>query len=1230
MQPLDTFSFPLQGPALIEASAGTGKTYTIVNLYLRLLLGHDCQALSVEQILVVTFTKAATAELKDRIRQKLHQSYLDFYAGYSDDSFVQQLLDKLSEPELACKRLALALKQLDQAAIFTIHSFCQRMLSEHAFESGVLYEQTLVLDELPYLQVAVEDYWRREIVTQAPQVLKRVLACWRNPDELLKTIKPWLSRRAQAMSHVSVDQVTRQINDYQQHIRDVKSWWLKHDVAKQLLDANLRANAKLAKAPFLDKMSTFCRSTQAEPDFEKNVWLEFLPEKVTKAAKKDSKDISHLDFSRFEQLQTLQKACHEGLRQAFSQAALHAVSQNLQQYKSSLALLAPDDLLSSLASALKERDEPTDGVLARRIRQCFPAALIDEFQDTDPQQFAIFRAIYNPQSDASLTGQCHTDTAEAQSTCWIMIGDPKQAIYAFRGADIFTYIQAKQLVPPERQFTLSDNYRSRRQLVEAVNSVFMQRDSAFLVSDSIPFVPVAAARERRGLEIDQQTQYSLEFVHLQAKESGVLRWDSAGAAMAQDCAGQIARLLQLAVQDRATIDGKPIEAADCCVLVRDRHEADLVKQALAKVNVASVFLVRKSVFSSQTAYDLYLLLQALAQPGSESKLRAALMTELFAFDARELDELFANELLWQRFSEQMFGWHKDWSKHGLMLVLHQVCKQFNVYQKLISHYADGLRRLSDLRHLIELLQQQSAILSGSTQLLHWFERKLAEPDDNHEAQQLRLETDANLVQIITQHAAKGLEFPLVFIPFVSRYRAAKEAIFHDDTQNLLVDFLAAEETLARADHERLAEDIRLLYVALTRAVYFCSVGLWNVASGHNKKSELADTALGVLLWQNCKEINDEIIADRLLQLSESSALEPNSVSQQPTIGYRQVDVSSEYPAFVDPNRLTMPAWRDTQLLHPIKRNWQLTSYSAISKAHQSKEVMAPGFDEGDSNKQNLLTTEQLRELSPSPFTFVKGANAGSFLHAVLESVDFIQPDNLAEQIAEKAQHYGIEEHWHPMLYTWLRAILQTPLTHKNMPNTPSDLCLSLLSKTQIKIEMEFHMPFRKVRASQFNDLLNQFAVQREVHYQFEQLNGMLKGFIDLLFEYHGKFYVADYKSNHLGFEFSDYQGANLETAMVEHDYHLQAILYSLALHRWLKQRLVHYDYEQHMGGAFYLFLRGMSPDLAGNGVYHFRPPRLLIEGLDRLFDGNDSVADKITGTVMETQTGTPQGQLDLW
>ncbi len=1205
MQPLNTFIFPLQGPALIEASAGTGKTYTIVNLYLRLLLGHQCTPLTVDKILVVTFTNAATAELKDRVRQKLQQAYLDFYAGHSDDGFVRQLIDSLDDTKLACQRLSLAVKQMDEAAIFTIHGFCQRMLKEHAFESGMLYEQTLIMDESEWLQLAVADFWRREIVTLNDELLGMILDSWAEPEALLKDIRNLLYRRATPIAEMSLESVAKALDDYKALLAKVADWWQQQNVAGQLLQADLNGRAKLGKEDFLAQVSAALAERQLMPKFDKERWAALSAEKLEKARKKTSKPTDHLDFGQFDQLAQLQQDCVEGLQIGLLHQAIGAVRDNLQQNKQRLSLLSPDDLLSSLQQALAGN---SGNVLAQSIRQAYPAALIDEFQDTDPQQFEIFRAVYAVQ-----TSEEEIEATPAPS--WIMIGDPKQAIYAFRGADIFTYIQAKSLVVDDRQFTLATNYRTREPLVNAVNTLFTQREMAFLVEDSIPFYPVSAAKNPEGLVVQGQAAASLALVHLPAGDKGVLGWEPAAMPMAMACAGEIARILQAASDGNASVAGKAPQASDCCVLVRDRLEADLIKQALAKLNVASVFLVRKSVFATQMAYDLYLLLQALAHPGDERKLKAALTSELFAFTAEQLDALFANELQWQRLTEQVFQWHRDWRRYGLMLVLEQVFAQYDIYAKLVAHFEDGMRRVTDLRHLTELLQQQSALVNGESQLLHWYESHLADPDHDHEGQQLRLETDANLVQIITQHASKGLEFPLVFLPFVSRFRTSKEAIFHDATQGLMVDLLASDEHLATADHERLAEDIRLFYVALTRAEHYCWMGVWNFASGRSKQSALLQSAIGTLLLHDVDPIDDGTIASRLQSLTDKADISYRAISDE--------ELTGDYAPYVGQPTQQTPDWQTAILKQPVKRSWQLTSYSAIASHHQVKDELPPGFDEG---VQPMMPPPE-QEPVPSPFSFVRGANAGSFLHGVFENIDFTQPDNLAEVIEEKGKWYGIDASWYPMLHQWLGDVLLAKFATEGKD---AALQLAALAPQQVKIEMEFHMPLTQVRASQFNQILNQYAPRRDYHYQFEQLNGMLKGFIDLLFEYQGRFYVADYKSNHLGDSLAEYHGQALETAMVEHDYHLQAILYSLALHRWLKPRIANYDYDTHCGGAYYLFLRGMHSEHPGNGIYHFTPQKGLILALDRLFDGEAPEVAQQHAAKDASKDNSAQGQLDLW
>lgn len=1312
MIPLNTKTFPLTGASLIEASAGTGKTYTIVNLYLRLLLGDECTPLSVDKILVVTFTNAATAELKQRIRQRLQRAYFDFYAHKSDDEFTQYLIERSENIELDCHRLLLAIKQMDDASVFTIHGFCQRMLSLHAFESGAMYEQSLVLDESQWLKLAVEDYWRGHIVQLPRQILNELLCIWQSPQALQSALSSLLYRHVTPLQKADIRASHQCVDEYIRTLQETKRWWLDNNVAQQIVDADLKANTKLGKADYIGKMQAFCLSDESRADFDKDLWQVFSPAKVAGAMKKTSKSLAHLDFSRFETLGYLQQQCHEQLLLAYSLDALGHISRNLANNKQRLQLLSPDDLLSCLHRALTaqaqsgaqtdpEHQTTAQQSLAKAIQESYPAALIDEFQDTDPIQFDIFRIIYTKQfSDIS--------------PCWVAIGDPKQAIYAFRGADIHTYIAAKDLVDVERQFTLGTNWRSQPSLVEGVSTLFTQSEAGFLFKDSIPFQAVASVEQETGLQVLGQSHNSLDVHHLTSENAQPIGWGEAQTAMAQQCAWRIAQFIHQGATGEAKIMQRGIMPGDCCVLVRDRNEADTIKQALAALGVDSMFLARKSVFASQTAVDLYAIVQALANPSNDRYLRAAIASELFCYDAGALDALFSEEWQWQKLVEQFAYWHQLWQRHGLMMALNILMRHFSIAQRLVERYQDGQRRLTDLRHLVELLQVQSQLMSGESQLLHWFQAHLAEPDNDNEGQQIRLETEQNLVQIITQHTSKGLEYPLVFIPFASRCREMKEAIYHSDTDGLVIDFLGAEENLALADHERLAEDIRLLYVALTRAVHYCFIGLWNNSHPQRKKeSQLMQTAIGRILFDQGTFISDPVIAQRLDDLSKSIDLGYHGFKAQEaqrnvtelkqlllTKSTNGLEVNAQKSGVAGENPTggieasgdeiekiqqgSHVALQAAQLRKPVTRRWRLTSYSAIS-SQQHHEFVAPGQDEGAdkldqiaslaspkrevndsrtsvvSQVQNVPTDNRIENNDDSlsllsdiemsllgadgealieqevldQFTFVKGAQAGSFLHGVLESIDFTNPVNLQDVIVEQGTWYGIEEKWFDVVEQWILDVLQAKLTSPIAEGTSDidELCLGILAKDQVLVEMEFYLPLVDVKAQTFNHILNLHIPQRQHHYQFEQLNGMLKGFIDLTLQYQGKFYVLDYKSNYLGADFTDYHGEAMASAMQEHDYYLQAILYTVALHRWLKNNKSDYAYAEHIGGAFYTFLRGMHSEKPGNGVFYLLPAQALIDDLDALFDGRYQPTPAITSSgTKRSGDDAPfgQGQLDLW
>lgn len=1188
MRPLDSISFPLHGASLIEASAGTGKTYTIVNLYIRLLLGHQCQALSVEQILVVTFTKAATAELKERIRQRIRSLYLAFYVGNSEDKFIQSLIDQSEDLDADTKRLDLAAKQMDEAAIFTIHGFCQRMLTQHAFESGALYEQSMILDQSEWLTLATLDYWRKYIVRLPKQFLSLFYQHWSSPEHLKKSIGLFVSRDVVSEQRISLEQCLQDFNRLQSDIVAFKRWWLTSDVIDALSQAKLKKNTIIGNPNTLIKMQEFCNGSALEPDIGKSGWEIFSHEKLAKARTKDSPNLDQLDLSRCEHIALQYAKMNQNIKLAFSLHSLEHIKANLANNKRLLNLLSPDDLLSQLQRSLYQDKL---AILANTIRGMFPAALIDEFQDTDPTQFSIFEHIY-------------PDEIDDNEFCWIMIGDPKQAIYAFRGADIFTYIQAKQRVSESQQFTLAQNWRSSASLINSVNQLFSYNRNSFLFENKIPFVPVEPAKRQGQLvTVDGQPLPSMRLSFLSTADHAPIKWSEAQHLMATDVANQIASLLQ----SNTRLNDQELTQGDCCVLVRDRVEAELIKSSLFEAGILGVFLERRSVFTTQTAADLYLLLRAIANPSEERLLKAAFASQLFAMTGVEFDQLFSDENAWQTLVDNCFKWQQVWQHTSVMLMLNQVYAHFDIYKKLTSHYEDGLRRVTDLRHLTELAQHQSSLTPTESQILHWYSDKLSEPDNENEGQQLRLESDANLVQIMTMHSSKGLEFPFVFIPFASRYRETKEAIYHDRQQRLLVDFLNESSNLAIAQKERLAEDVRLLYVALTRAINHCYVGLWNNAHTNRKnQSDVLSTALGQLLFYDIDDIDSALMIDRLNNIVETCDI--SLVRFAPDIE------SIRYHSEATENNTNLYL---SQLSQPIMRNWRLTSYSAISRQQQHNYNEQPGNDELHLKPSAL---EIVANVNPpkSKFTFVKGAQAGSFLHGVLENIEFHDPQNLDTVIEQQGQWYGIEESWYETIKHWILEVLATPLSSGG---EQSGFSLSVLQPHSYLVEMEFHLPLVSAQESDFNDIINRFYPQEKRHYQFNQLNGMLKGFIDLTVCYQGKYFVIDYKSNYLGDSEQDYQGAMLDKAMQEHDYKLQLVLYTLALHRWLSIQQQDYQYEQHIGGAYYMFLRGMKHSLPGNGVFYHRPDKALIEALDRLFKGERNVQENPVQSNL---------QLDMW
>jgi len=1167
---LNPLTLPLHGECLIEASAGTGKTFTIGLLYLRLLLGLGgnnaySRPLSVEEILVVTFTEAATAELRGRIRDNIHELRLACIRGASSNPVLTALLQEIPQLTEAASLLLAAERQMDEAAIFTIHGFCQRMLNLNAFESGMLFEQQLIEDEHPLLRQATADFWRRHCYPLTLDIARVIVAEWSGPEQLLATLRPWLQGESPVLHQPPDEQETLATRHTRNmaRIAEIKAQWgaLSGEIVALIEQSGVDKRSYSSKhlPDWVSKISQWAQSESS--DYQVPAELARFGQQVLEEKTKKGTAPRHALFAAIDTF----LAEPLSLRDVVIARALTEVRQAVMKEKRLQALLGFDDLLSRLDEALQQ----AGGVqLAQTIRQRYPVALIDEFQDTDPQQYRIFRTLYMHQPDHAL----------------LLIGDPKQAIYAFRGADIFTYIRARNEI--NAHYTLDTNWRSSPPMVESVNQLFSRLPAPFLFDD-IPFLPVQFAPPNRGLalSIEGQTQAALRFWLQPGSGASVSEYQQ---HMAKQCAADISRWLQAGQQGRALLGReearRPVQASDITVLVRSRNEANQIREALAQLAIPSVYLSsRDSVYTTPEARELLWLLRAILAPEQERVLRTALATALMALDAAQLDALDNDARGWDRLTDTFVRWQRLWQQRGILPMLREIMLERQLAENMLAS-DNGERRLTDLLHLGELLQEASAQLDSPHALVRYLAQQIARPDSQSTSQQLRLESDRHLVQIVTIHKSKGLQYPLVWLPFAAGFREADIALYHDrDSLGAVLDLQKSEQSLALAEQERLAEDLRLLYVALTRSIYHCSVGVAPLFRGTRKKegeSDLHKSALGYLLQRGEAATAEQL--GELLQALNGSGCE---------VVVAEATEAEQWQAATEARNDLRARQVSRQLAEP----WRVTSYSGLQQhsAHRLLDVM-PHFDLEAAGEERL----QAEETALTPHHFPRGAAPGTFLHELFESFDFTQPPP-AELLEQQLQQGGYPQHWQPMLSSWIQRVITTPLNAQQIRLT------GIAARDRL-VEMEFYLPIDGLLTA---PALDQVMRQHDIlsaqapALNFTQVQGMLKGFIDLVFRWEGKYYLLDYKSNWLGDSHAAYTPAAMAQAMIDHRYDLQYQLYTLALHRFLQHRLPDYNYDHHFGGVFYLFLRGMDGTSPDNGVFHTRPAAEFVSQLDRLFRG---------------------------
>ncbi|MEE1948878.1 exodeoxyribonuclease V subunit beta [Pseudomonas alcaligenes] len=1177
MNDLNLHDSPFTGRSLIEASAGTGKTWTLTALYARLLLERE---LSVGQILVVTYTTAATAELRERIRARLAELLSLYEGGGSDDGFLVEL-HRRHPGEAARRRLLLAVHGFDEAAIFTIHGFCQRALQDSAFEAGGDFDAELTQDDREVLDALLGDAWRHVLAGADPAWARYLAQQKVTPATLRQALRSHLGKpylRVEPRERVGEAELQAASAAWQ---AAAELWRAEGYAWVEVLREHGGLSQSTHKAAKLPLWSAELDAYFADPAalFEAPDGLARLGAAALLKATKKGHDAPHSAVA--EALDVLGAALESALPAgkqkliALQVELLDRLNVELPQRKAAQRLLAFDDLLNNLDQALHSA---AGDDLAARLREQYPLALIDEFQDTDPIQYAIFDRVYRDGGDL----------------CFV--GDPKQAIYAFRGADLATYLQAREAA--ERQYDLPFNYRSTPALIKALNQLFA-RPQPF-AEEGLSYPPVSAGKKARATLVlpEQDGAAPLGLVWLGDEGLNKAR---AGELAALDTARRIASLLAASAQGKAYFedDGgrKPLKGGDIAVLVSNHREAASVAAELAARGVPSVRRGRDSVWHSEEAAELAAVLTAYAEPGREGVLRYALATRLLGRDAAQIARCQEVEQEWDRERAAAEQYHQLWQQQGFMRVFRAWLDQERVAERLLAGI-DGERRLTNLLHLGELLQAESLQRPGLEPLLAWFAAQRGSEGAGEDAL-LRLESDAERVQIVTIHTSKGLEYPLVFCPFLWDGRLLGQhtdsARCHDEDGQPLLDLGSDRlgEHLQAARRESFAEKLRLTYVALTRARDRLWLH-WGPAALPKPKKDgslpeegLHSSALAWLL--HGRELpGDDALGELATYLAgqEGPALaaELDELAGSSAGLIARLAPLTEEAQAAGTGRAEPP--QAQQLFErSLHSAWRIGSFSGLAAG---MHMEAPDRD--------ALALVDASEPGAGFFAFPRGARAGTCLHAILE--DWMRGKGSLEQLVPLAlQEHGIDaELWGAIAIAQLQAVLDTDLDGQG-------LRLSALQANRRLPELGFTFPVERLDVERLRALLADPAFglpepmrQAAERLQFDELKGYLKGFIDLTFEHAGRWYILDYKSNWLGPTSAHYGAERLEQAIAAEHYHLQYLIYLVALRRFLRTRLAGFS-DAQLGGAWYLFLRGMPTA----GVYFARPSDALLDALDRLF-----------------------------
>lgn len=1129
---------PLAGTNLIEASAGTGKTYSIAVLVLRLILETK---LPLKEILMVTFTKAAVAELEDRIRLFIRQAYQISQGQSSKDetiSFLVERAAKQTSPDQVNQSLKEALLYLDETSVMTIHSFCQQSLTNFAFETGQLFGMETIQDSSAMIEDAVNSFWRKYVTIIPVDLLEQLCGADFTRHAVIDVIKQFLNGK-RYLPYSEKENYTLCNEDYQNLWKDVNQLIHAEKELRSQLENYVREH--LARLQQAAVGNTYARKAEWHLINDPVKLAEEIYKKRDKGyAQKLFQDI----IEQCEDCERAKEERNEYVRHVIDKIlclAIQEVSKLIIAQKQKAQQMSFDDMIVDLHKALVKKDNPS---LINGLQQRYKAVFIDEFQDTDRLQYEIF------------------ERAFGTNTILFYIGDPKQSIYAFRKADIFTYFKAKQDV--NHRYSMNVNYRSSAPFINAMNAFFLPRpdfDTFYFsgLSDSIGYINVEAPEQNtKGVLMQGDREAVTLTLFREPKKDRIT--DATAALVVQLLSGDHYSIKQGNEQRRLT-------PADIGILVRSNKDGQKIKAALSRFEIPAVTLGDAKILASEEAVTVLYLLEAMLNL-SRSAINRALLGILTGWDESAILKL-NEETAATRFKSYKAAWEND----GIYTALSEFLVDFGVYDQLIKGSAEnGERIMSNLLQLMEILHKmQTHKQLSPLELTGWLRRGIDGMAVEGDEFEQRIESDEEAVKIVTIHKSKGLEYKVVIAPFLDFLANVPDGFctFRDAQSGEYIAALASQmnsNQKAELLRQTEQENRRLLYVAITRAVYACFI-FKNM--GNSGQYPYATQSSLVPFVGECENASNSYIS-----FNETPPL------PETTFRWR--------------SRTIVPASISRQINFKLRNpNWMRLSYSRLNSKHATTGLPKA------IPQQDIYNDFMFRELA-------RGAKTGDLVHYLFEIIHFQRPKSWEHAVEQTVSRFAPQQQ--ELLGEMLNKMIEQVLNGRIQLANKNFSLAEVAQESKIH-EFEFDFPFSAVDTQRLQQLS---APDRRIYVELLNASGgLVNGKMDMFFEFEGMYFILDWKSNYLGDTLEDYSANRLAEAMNERNYHLQYLIYTLAADKYLSSRLPDYKYDLHFGGIIYAFIRGVQKDIT-HGFFTTRPNEKTIASINAIFNKQtDDLADLV-------------------